>query len=146
MFHIETADWAGHQPGMVANRACDQSPQEGKMGLSPFVPEDLISRDRSGRPVPRKPAHSRHPGWIWCLLMGFFPSLCFPRWRPSIPPTAIGSVPTAFCQVTELRTDSVHRRESAGTGPEAVTVASATGVVYSGNPMDQTSLRPTSFL
>ena len=42
--------------------------------LSPFAPESLVSRVRFGRPVPRQPAHSPHPGWrIWCLLNGLYP-------------------------------------------------------------------------
>ena len=30
--------------------------------LSAFAPEKFVSRDRFGRPVPRKPAHSPHSG------------------------------------------------------------------------------------
>ena len=30
--------------------------------LSPFAPENLVSRDSFGRPVPREPVHSPHPG------------------------------------------------------------------------------------
>ena len=37
------------------------------------------------------------------------------------PPYAIGSVPV--CRVTQLRTDSVHCRESAGTGSVNLNVA-----------------------
>ena len=42
----------------------------GKMNipLSPYVPENLVSRDGFSRPVPRQPAHSPYSGWIWCLL------------------------------------------------------------------------------
>ena len=29
--------------------------------------KNLVSRDRLGRPVPRQPDHSLHPGRIWCL-------------------------------------------------------------------------------
>ena len=39
-----------------------------------------------------------------------------PRRRSCISSTAIGSVPIRVDQVTHLRTDGVHRRESAGTG------------------------------
>ena len=42
---------------------------------SAFVPENLVSRDGFGRPVPRQPAHLHtYSGWIWCLLTGFLPS------------------------------------------------------------------------
>ena len=30
--------------------------------LIPFAPENLVSRDRFGRPVPRQPTHYPHPG------------------------------------------------------------------------------------
>ena len=32
------------------------------ISLSPFAPGNLVSRDGFGRPVPRQPAHSPHPG------------------------------------------------------------------------------------
>ena len=32
------------------------------ISLSPFAPENLVSRDGFGRPVPRQPAHSPHAG------------------------------------------------------------------------------------
>ena len=45
-----TGDWAS--TGMVAS----------DFPLSPFEPENLVSRDGCGRPVPRQPADSLHPG------------------------------------------------------------------------------------
>ena len=42
------------------------SAEQGNMSisLSPFVPENLVSGDEFGRPVPRQPAHSPlHSGW-----------------------------------------------------------------------------------
>ena len=62
------------------------------VSLSPFAPENLVARDGFSRPVPRQPAHSSHPGSVWCLLTGSFPSSRFHRPRPSIPSIAIGSV------------------------------------------------------
>ena len=63
--------------------------------LSPFEPENLVSLDRCGRLVPRRSVHSPHPGSIWCLLLltCSSPSSRFPRRRPSMPSTAIGSIP-----------------------------------------------------
>ena len=90
----------------------------GKMNipLSPCVPENLVSRDGFSRSVPRQPVHSPYSGWIWCLLTGFLPSsaaasiyLYKNRHTPSCP--------SRVYRVTQLRTDSVHCRESAGTGP-----------------------------
>ena len=34
----------------------------GKIATSPFPPEDLVSRDRFGRPAPRQPAYYLHSG------------------------------------------------------------------------------------
>ena len=42
------------QPGRGVN------PARGQLNLSPFTPENLVLRDRFGRPVPRHPAHSPH--------------------------------------------------------------------------------------
>ena len=65
----------------------------------------------------------------------------FPRLRrPSTPPTC--TIDTRVSQsgvylVTQLRTDGVHRGESAGTGPVVLEEARVTRGAYSGNPMDQ---------
>ena len=74
--------------------------------LSPFAPD-----------VPRQPAHSPYSGWTWCLLTGFLPIsavasiyISEPLW------CVIVSVPSLPGH-TQLRTDGVHCRESAGTGP-----------------------------
>ena len=45
------------QPGKVANPARGQLNRENNILLSAFVPENLVSRDRFGSPVPRQPAH-----------------------------------------------------------------------------------------
>ena len=45
------------QPGKVANPARGQLNRENNIPLSPFVPENLVSRDGFNRPVPRRPAH-----------------------------------------------------------------------------------------
>ena len=59
------------------------------------------------------------------------------RHSPSIPSTAIiDSVCPRFYPVTQMRTDGVHRRESAPTGPVVLKVARETDS-YSGNPMDK---------
>ena len=90
----------------------------GKMIISlfPFAPENLVSRDGFCSPVPRQPAHSLHSGRIWCLFTGLLRSS---GRRPFIylfkPPYAIGQ--SRVYRVTQLHTDGVHCRESAGTGP-----------------------------
>ena len=46
---------------MVANPARGQLNREDKFSpVSLFAPENLISRDRFGRPAPRQPTHSPH--------------------------------------------------------------------------------------
>ena len=64
----------------------------GKSLSSPFPLESLVSRVRFGRPIPRQPAHSSHPGWIWCFLTGLhFP---FPLRFSLEPSYTIGLVPS----------------------------------------------------
>ena len=45
------------QPGKVANPARGQLNREMIFSLSTLAPENLVSRDGFGRPVPRQPAH-----------------------------------------------------------------------------------------
>ena len=47
------------QPGKVANPARGQLAKENEniISLSPFTPDNLVSRDGFGSPVSRKPAH-----------------------------------------------------------------------------------------
>ena len=50
------------QPSMVANPARGQMNKKNVFSLSLFAPENLVSRDKFGRLVPRQPVHSPHPG------------------------------------------------------------------------------------
>ena len=43
--------------GEVANPARGQLNRKNDFFLSPFAPENLVTRDGFGRPVPREPAH-----------------------------------------------------------------------------------------
>ena len=85
------------------------------ISLSAFAPENLISRDDFGGPVPRQPAHLHtHAG----SMLTLWDSSRFPPRRPFIylnHHTPSGQ--SRVYRVTQLHTDSVHRRESAGTGP-----------------------------
>ena len=45
------------QPGKVANPARGQLHRKMNISLFAFVPENLVSRDGFGSPVPRQPAH-----------------------------------------------------------------------------------------
>ena len=91
--------------------------QPGKVA---FAPDNLVSRGGSGSPVPRQPA-----GLHTQVESGAFlrDSARFPRRRPFIylkPPYA--SDQSRVYRVTHLRTDGVHCRESAGTGPVSLKV------------------------
>ena len=44
--------------------------------MSPFAPEDLISRDGFGRPVPRQPAHYLHSAGAYSRYSSRFPQGC----------------------------------------------------------------------
>ena len=105
------------QPGKVANPARVQLNRENSIPLSPCVPENLVSWDGFSRPVPRQPAHLHSQTESGAYLRD---SSRVPRRRPMKPPYAIGSVPRY--RVTQLRTDGVHCRESAGTGPVKIKV------------------------
>ena len=64
------------------------------ISLSAFAPENLISRDGFGSPVPRQPAHLHSQAESGAYLRD---SSRVPRQRPFIyviPPYAIGSVPS----------------------------------------------------
>ena len=64
-------------------------------------------------------------------------SFRFPRRRPFTYTANRHRVSTGFYQVPQLlRTDGVHWRESAGTGPEVLKVVGATGAAFSGITMD----------
>ena len=89
----------------------------GKMNvsLSPFAPENLVSRDGFDTPVPRQPAHLHTQAESVAYLRD---SSRVPRRRPFIylnRHTPSGQ--SRVYRVTLLRTDGVHCRESAGTGP-----------------------------
>ena len=104
------------------------------ISLSPFAPESLVSRNWFGRPVPSQPAHSPHSGWIWCLLTGFFPLSMAAFICPYCQPP---SGQSRVYQVTQLRTDSVHCRESASTGPVVLKIVPVMIATFSGITMDQ---------
>ena len=82
---------------------------------SPFAPENLVSRDGLGSPVPRQPAHLHTQAESGAYLRD---SSRFPR-RPLFVylncHTPSGQ--SRVNRVTELRTDGVHCRESAGIRP-----------------------------
>ena len=86
------------------------------MSLSPFAPEKLVSRNGLGSPVPRQSAHLRTQAESVAYLLR--DSSRFPWQRPFIHLNShTPSGQSRVYQVKQLRTDGVHCRESAGTGP-----------------------------
>ena len=83
-----------HQLGKAANPARSQLNRDMNIALSAFAPENLVSRDGFGSPVPRQPVHLQTQAESGAYLRD---SSRLPRRRPFIylkPPYAIGSVPS----------------------------------------------------
>ena len=75
--------------------------------MSPCVPENLVSRDRFSRPVPRQPAHLHTQAEYGAYLRD---SSRVPQRRPFMkPPYAIGSVPSLSGHATAYRWRSLPR-------------------------------------
>ena len=75
--------------------------------LSPCVPENLVSRDRFSRPVPRQPAHLHTQAESGAYLRD---SSRVPRRRPFMkPPYAIGPVPSLSGHAIAYRWRSLPR-------------------------------------
>ena len=130
---------------------CSWTAEQGtnKSPLSPFAPENLVLRERLGRPVPHQPAHCPHPGLKYgaysrgpLLPPAFHDGFHSKRQPPSGQSQAIGSgnhcVPMG-----------VHCLESTGTGPVVLKVVRVTGAAFSGiitNPFLCASLFPDPLL
>ena len=88
--------------------------------MSPFVPENLISRDGFGRPGPPLAVHSLHSRLNLVLTRGISPAF-----RDGvdlfIPSIAIGSVPSFSGHTTAYRWRSLPRvpRHRAGSPPDS---------------------------
>ena len=116
------------QLGKVTIPARGQLTKESNNSLSPFVPKNLVSRDGFGSPVLRQPAHLHTQAEYGAYLRD---SSRFPPRSPFIyfkSPYTIWSVPSL--SDLAMRTDGVHRRESAGTGPVTLKVVPVTGATF----------------
>ena len=109
------------QPGKVACPARGQLNRENEyFPASPFAPENLVSRDGFDSPIQRQPAHCHYQAksaaysWDSCRVPRRRPFICLNRHTPS------GK--SRVYRVTQFRTDGVHCRESAGTGPVTLKV------------------------
>ena len=79
VFMVITYNKSKDQPGKVANSARGQLNGEINISLSPFAPENLVSREGFGSPVPRQPAHLHTQAEYGPCLRD---SSRFPRRRP----------------------------------------------------------------
>ena len=84
------------------------------ISLSPFAPENLVSRDGFRSPVPRQPAHLHTQAEFGAYLRN---SSRVPRRRPFIYLNRYNT-PSGHA----IATDGVHCREAAGTGPVDIKV------------------------
>ena len=103
------------QPGKVANPARGQLNREkNHISLFPFAPENLVSRDKFSSPAPRQPAHFHIQAESGAYLRN---SSRVPWLRPFVYLNLhTPSGQSRVYRVTQLHTDGMHRRESAGTG------------------------------
>ena len=125
------------QPGKVLNPARSWSAEQ----RNEYFPVPVRAREfglarRFRQYRPASVCSSPYSGGIWCLLTGSLPSstVMTPIYLFR-PPYAIGSVPSY--RVTQLRTNGVHCRESAGTGPVNLKVVSSERVLPWQVTMDQ---------
>ena len=117
------------QPDKVANPARGQLNRENEsLPVSPFAPEDLVSRD--GRPrASLLILHTQAESGAYLR-----DSSQIPRRRPFIYVNYHApSGQSRVYRVTQLRTDGVHCRESAGTGPVVLKVVLVTGAAFAGH-------------
>ena len=83
--------------------------QPGNVSMSPFAPENLVSRDEFGSPVPRQPAHLHIQAESGAYLRD-----SSPEFRGGVhyffkPPYAIGSVPSLSGHAIAYRRRSLPR-------------------------------------
>ena len=103
------------QSGKVADPARGQLNREINISLSPFAPENLVSRDGFGSPISRQSAHLHTRAGSTVYLQN---SSRVPRRRPFIYLNRhTPSVQSRVYRDTQLRTDGIHCREFAATGP-----------------------------
>ena len=103
------------QPYKAVNPARGQLNRDNKYSLCSLAPESLVSRDGFGSTVPRQPAHLHTQAESSAYLRD---SSRVPRRGPFIYLNRHApSGQSRVNRVTQLRTDDIHCRESAGTGP-----------------------------
>ena len=117
--------WINRVSLKVANPTCGQLNRENKFSLFPFSPDNLVSRDRFGRRVPRQPAH--YPLRLNLLILIVLTHRIPRGFRGGVHSFIYTAIHTPSGQsrvsrVTQLCTDDVHCQESAGTRPVVLKV------------------------
>ena len=102
------------------------------ISLSQFAPENLVSRDGFGSPVPHQPAPLHFQVEYGAYLRD---SSRVPRRRPfNYVNHHTPSGQSRVYRVTQLRADGVHCLESAGKGLVNLKVVPVTGAALAGHP------------
>ena len=109
------------------------TPARGKLNrkhffLFLFAPENSVSRDGFGHHVPRQPAHPPNIGLNLVVTDGISRAFRQGVHLYRQPPSGQSQVG----QVTQLRTDGVHCRLLAGTGPVVLKIVRGTGAAFLG--------------
>ena len=126
--HIITHSKTKDQPGKAIPARFQLNRENEYISLSPSAPENLVSQDGYGSPVPRQPAHLRTRAQSGAYLRD---SSRVPRRRLFIHLNRhTPSDQSQVHQVTQLRTDGVHCRETTGTGPVNFKVVQVTGTAF----------------
>ena len=99
--------------------------------LSPFAPDNLVSRDGFGSLVPRQPAHLHIQAESGAYLRDS--SRVQRRRHFTYLNRHTTSGQSRAYRVTQLRTDGVDCRESVGTGPVVLKVVPVTGAALAGH-------------
>ena len=104
--------WSSHIARVLPILLVVSSTGKMNISLSSFAPENLVSRDGFGSPVPRQTAHLHTQAESGAYLRDSSrPAASIYLFKSSY---AIGSVPSLSGHA--FLTDGVHCRESAGTG------------------------------
>ena len=108
--------WSSHNARLWINRVrlpillVGSSTGNINIPLSPFAPENLVSRDGFGSPVPRQPAHLHTQAESGaCLLKGSLPSSAAASIYLLKPSYVIGSVPSLSGHAITYRWRSLSR-------------------------------------
>ena len=129
---LVTAQKSMDQPDKVANLARGQLYRGKKNPCTPFAPENLVSRDGFGRPIPRHTAYSFSPPrlsllvLVLVLICDFSPAFHDKVRIYIIPSSAIASIPSSSGHALRNADDIFYRQRSACEGVLLLKLAGVT--------------------